>query len=560
MFCAPRSRFWKSKFICVLRTFPKFTTGCYNSQMQAEQGKNPQILIVDLGSQYTEIIRRSLRYLGFRSVIIPPEKALAWAKENQLNNLKSIILSGGTINISDKDVPQIPEEILNLGVPVLGICLGMQWMAYIHDQNSIQSAEEGKSYGPVEVSLDTRSKLFKNLEQINPHTKDFSVRVNAWSSHGDSVKTAPDGFKVIATSKNGSVNEAMENVEKSLYAVQFHPEVEQTEDENIILNNFVANICGCAKDYDKSDVINEIREKTKKELAGGTAIIGVSGGVDSTTLAAILAPALGDKLKAFLIDTGGMRKDEVEKVKEIAKKAKINLEIVDKYKSKFIENIGKTIDAEEKRAAFRKVYGEVFEEVAKSHGATHMLQGTLATDLIESGSAGKSALIKTHHNVDLNLGLKEITPLADFFKFEVRELAREFGLDELVAKRQPFPGPGLYLRVVGVPVTNELLEIVRDADAQVAEILKKHNIYDKISQTIVALLGVNTVGVKGDGRVYGYSLVVRTVETVDFMTVKGFYLPKEICEEIISALIKHPKIVRVFFDFTPKPPATTEFE
>jgi GMP synthase (glutamine-hydrolysing) len=314
------------------------------------------------------------------------------------------------------------------------------------------------------------------------------------------------------------------------------------------------------KDYDKVNVIEEIRENTKKVLGSGTAIIGVSGGVDSTTLAAILTPALGKQLKAFMIDTGGMRKGEIEKVKEIAKKAGINLEIIEKYKNKFIEKVGQSIDAEEKRAHFRKVYGEVFREVAKSYGATHMIQGTLATDLIESGSAGKSALIKTHHNVDLDLGLKEIMPLSDFFKFEVREMAREFGLEELLTNRQPFPGPGLYLRIVGVPVTEELLDIVREADFDVAEILKKHNVYNKISQVIVALLGVKTVGVKGDGRVYGYSLVVRTVETIDFMTVKGFYLSPEICEEITSALVKHPKIVRVFFDWTTKPPATTEFE
>ncbi|MFA6257332.1 MAG: glutamine-hydrolyzing GMP synthase [Candidatus Paceibacterota bacterium] len=508
--------------------------------------ESTQILIVDLGSQYTEIIRRSLRYLGFRSIIVPPSEALKWAEAHKP---KATILSGGTINISDENAPEIPNEIITLGSPVLGICLGMQWLAYIHDKNSIQAVQEGKSYGPVEVTLG-KSALFEKL----------SGKINAWSSHGDSVKNIPAGFNLTATSKDGHVLEAMENVEKKLYAVQFHPEVEQTEDENIILNNFVKNICGCTEDYDKGSVVEEIRESTKKILGSGKAIIGVSGGVDSTTLAAILAPALGDKLKAFMIDTGGMRKDEILHVQAIAKKAGINLEVIDAYKDKFIEEIGKTIDAEEKRAAFRKVYGEVFQEVAKDFGATHMLQGTLATDLIESGSAGKSALIKTHHNVDLDLGLVEITPLADFFKFEIRQLAHEFGLDELLANRQPFPGPGLYLRIVGTPVTAELLDIVREADYEVAEILKKHNVYDKISQTIVALLGVNTVGVKGDGRVYGHSLVIRTVETVDFMTIKGFYLSKEICEEIISALIKHPKIVRVFFDWTTKPPATTEFE
>lgn len=507
-----------------------------------------QILIIDLGSQYTQIIRRSLRYLGFHSVILPVEKSLEWIRENQP---KGVILSGGSASVYDADAPQVPQELLGLNIPILGICYGMQWMAYIHDKDTVHKVKEGKSYGPVEINFkNPKSALFENLKES----------ISAWSSHGDSVGKVPENFVVTATSKDGVVIEAMEYVEKNLYAVQFHPEVEQTEDENIILNNFVSNICKCNKDYDKKDVIEEIRRSTKEILGDGTAIIGVSGGVDSTVLAAILTPTLGDKLKAFMIDTGGMRKDEVEKVREIAKKAGISLEVVDKFKDKFIQKIGSTIDAEEKRAKFREVYGEVFKEVAKSYGATHMLQGTLATDLIESGSAGKSAMIKTHHNVDLDLGLKEIMPLSDFFKFEVREMAQMFGLEELVSKRQPFPGPGLYLRVVGTPVTKELLEVVREGDAEVAEILKKHNLYDKIAQTIVAVIGAKTVGVKGDGRVYGYNFAVRTVETTDFMTVKGFYLPKEVCEEIISTLSRHPQIVRVFFDWTSKPPATTEFE
>ncbi|MFA6274245.1 MAG: glutamine-hydrolyzing GMP synthase [Candidatus Paceibacterota bacterium] len=517
-----------------------------------------QILIIDLGSQYTQIIRRSLRYLGFHSIVLPPEKSLEWAKENKP---KGIILSGGSASIYDADAPKIPNEIFDLNVPILGICLGMQWLAYVNDKDAVQAVKEGKSYGPAEITITGNSQLFAGLEEkINPHTKDFSVRVNAWSSHGDSVEKVPAGFSILATSKDGKVIEAMECVEKKLWGVQFHPEVDQTEDENIILNNFVGKICNCTQDYSKKDVAGEIRKNTKEILGDGIAIIGVSGGVDSTTLAAILAPALGEQLKAFMIDTGGMRKNEIEKVKEIAKRAKINLQVIDKYKEKFIKEISTTIDAEEKRAKFRKVYGEVFKDVAKSFNATHMIQGTLATDLIESGSTGQSALIKTHHNVDLDLGLKEIMPLSDYFKFEVRELAEEFGLEELVAKRQPFPGPGLFLRVVGVPVSDELLEMVREADYEVAEILKKYNLYDKISQTIVALFGIKTVGVKGDGRVYGYSMVVRTVQTTDFMTVKGFYLPPEVCEEITSTLVRNPKIVRVLYDFTPKPPATTEFE
>ncbi len=524
--------------------------------MKKEQNKT-QILIIDLGSQYTEIIRRSLRYLGLHSIILPPEKSLSWVEENRKDGkLKGIILSGGSASVYDADAPKIPTEILDFKLPILGICYGMQWLAYVHDKTSIQKVKAGKSYGPVEINFKKglKSKIFAGLKNS----------IGAWASHGDSVKKVPKNkscnFKVLATSGNGKVMEAMADEKRKFYAVQFHPEVEQTEDENKILNNFVQKICGAKKDYFQKDVIKEIGDNVKNILGTGTAIIGVSGGVDSTTLAAILTPVLGKQLKAFLIDTGGMRMEEIKKVKDIAKKAKINLEVIDQYKEKFISEVGQTIDAEEKRAKFRKVYGEVFKQVAKNYGATHMIQGTLATDLIESGSAGKSALIKTHHNVDLDLGLKEIMPLSDFFKFEVREMARMFGLDELLAGRQPFPGPGLYLRIVGTRVTAELLDLVREADFEVMEILKKHKLYGKISQTIVALLGLNTVGVKGDGRVYGYSLAVRTVETVDFMTVKGFYLPPNVCEEITSALVKHPKIVRVFYDWTTKPPATTEFE
>lgn len=214
------------------------------------EDKNPQILIIDLGSQYTEIIRRSLRYLGFHSVILSSEDSLKWIKEN---NLKGIILSGGSASIYDTDAPEIPKEILNIGVPILGICLGMQWLAYIHDENSIQAVEEGKSYGPVEVTL-KKSRLFEKL----PNT------INAWSSHGDSVKNVPSGFSVVATSKGGSVIEAMECPSRKLWALQFHPEVEQTEDENIILNNFISGICVCEKDYNRQDIIEEIRNTTKK--------------------------------------------------------------------------------------------------------------------------------------------------------------------------------------------------------------------------------------------------------------------------------------------------------
>jgi GMP synthase (glutamine-hydrolysing) len=273
--------------------------------------KDTQILIVDLGSQYTKVIKRSLRYLGFHSLILSPEKSLEWAENNQI---KGIILSGGNKSVYDSDAPNIPQKLLSLNIPILGICYGMQWLAYVHDKDSIQNKREAKSYGATLINLDKnkKSKLFEKLYEKN------EGNINAWASHGDSLKKVPDGFQIIATSNNGIVIEAMENVEKKFYGVEFHPEVEETEDENLILHNFI-NICGIVSDYSKKDIIEEIREKTKKELGDGVAIIGVSGGVDSTTLAAILAPALGVQLKAFMIDTGGMRKGEIEKVKVTAK-------------------------------------------------------------------------------------------------------------------------------------------------------------------------------------------------------------------------------------------------
>ena len=508
--------------------------------------EHPIFMIIDLGSQYTQIIRRSLRYLGFRSVIVLPEKALDFLNQNKI---KGIILSGGNYSVYEAGAPKIPEEILSLNIPILGICYGMQWLAYVHDKSSIHADIAGKSYGPVSVSL-SKSILFDGLADS----------IEAWSSHGDSVKSAPAGFSVIATSKNGAVIEAVENISKKYWGVQFHPEVEDTKDSDLILKNFAEKICGCVKNYSREDIIQEIRDKALVDLGDGMAILGLSGGVDSTTIAGMLAPMLGDKLKVFTIDTGGLRENELERIIEIAKSINIDLHVISEYKDTFIKTIGATIDSEEKRARFREVYGEAFKKVARDFGATHVIQGTLATDLIESGSSGSSALIKKHHNVDLDFGLKEITPLADFFKFEVRGMAEELGLGDIISKRQPFPGPGLFLRIVGMPVTGEFLELVREADAEVAAILIKHGVYEKISQTVVALLGFKSVGVKGDARVYGYTLAVRTVATKDFMTIKSFYLDPAICDEIISTLSKHAEIVRVVFDWTPKPPATTEFE
>ena len=281
--------------------------------------------------------------------------------------------------------------------------------------------------------------------------------------------------------------------------------------------------------------------------------------MDSTTIATMLAPQLGDKLYACLIDHGGMRKDEIAQVCTVAKKAGIDLHVVD-ASDYFFKTIDDTISPEEKRKRFKEAYTKTFQKIITEQKITHLIQGTLATDLIESGQAGKSALIKSHHNVGLDFSVEQIEPFNKLFKYEVRDIAHLLGLDKAISERKPFPGPGLYLRVLGVPVTPELIEVARWADDLVVNILKMENYYDEISQLIVALNGVKTVGIKGDARKEEYSIIIRPVKTSDFMTVKPFYLPSLIMEKITKEITRHELINRVFWDYTPKPPATTEFQ
>jgi len=329
------------------------------------------------------------------------------------------------------------------------------------------------------------------------------------------------------------------------------------------LQNFLT-IASCERDWDPINLVrqieSEVLEIVNKKNDNANVILGVSGGVDSTTLARVLAPVLGDRLVCVAIDTGGFREGEIEELKANTTSAGVKNLVIISAADEFIGSIGTTIDGEEKRTQFRNIYKRIFEEQIAKHNAGFIVQGTLATDIIESGKMGESAMIKTHHNVGLSWEVEDLHPFRNLFKYEVRELARILELPKAVYERNPFPGPGLFLRVVGTPVSHEKIELVRRADKTVNDIIKKFDVAKNISQLIVALLGVNSVGVKGDERVYGYSLVVRAVQTADFMTAKGYYFPEEVASEITNALTKHKDIVRVFFDATPKPPATTEFE
>ncbi|MEK7471328.1 MAG: glutamine-hydrolyzing GMP synthase [Patescibacteria group bacterium] len=514
-----------------------------------------QILIVDYGSQYTLIIGRTLRELGVRSIILPLNKVDGWLK----NNIpKAVILSGSNWSVHNEGAPELPK-ILNATLKnnnkkylILGICYGMQLLA--HKQDGIVARPlDHREYGPATVTLNTTHPLFNGVPK----------KTKVWASHGDTVTKLPKGFTSIATS--GGIA-AMSNKDNNIFGIQFHPEVVDTKEGKKILQNFL-NMANCKKDWNPINLIHEIQKEVldivgeKPARRGGEKVIlGVSGGVDSTTLAAILAPVLGRRLICIAIDTGGLRQGEIIELKSNTKSAGITSLKIISAGDKFIKNISTTIDGEEKRAKFRNVYKRIFEEQIKKAGAKFIVQGTLATDIIESGKIGESAMIKTHHNVGLNWKVEDLHPFRNLFKYEVRELARVLKLPKVISERNPFPGPGLFLRIVGTPVSKEKLNLVREADKTVADILKKYDIDKDISQLIVALLGVNSVGVKGDERVYGHSLAIRAVQTVDFMTAKGYYFPEVVMEEITNTLTKHKDIVRVFFDMTPKPPATTEFE
>lgn len=507
--------------------------------------KPVQILIVDLGSQYTLVIGRTLRELGFRSAIFSPGKAQSWLKNNRP---KAVILSGGSASVYEENSPRPPKNILRLNVPILGICYGMQWLA--HTQGGlVVPHQENKEYGKTAVEFDTRDRLFSGAKK----------RSIVWASHGDSVERVPRGCKIIARSKDTKTIAATVNPVRKIWGVQFHPEVTHTKEGKKIFVNFLQGISRCEKDWQPADLIEDIRNETARASQNKKAIIGFSGGVDSTTLSAVLSPVFRKNLLAVSIDTGALRRNELDEIANNAKSAGVNLKIV-KAAGRFQKAIGKNTHSEVKRKKFKKLYGRILEEEARKFKADFIVQGSLATDIIESGSVGKADLIKSHHNIGLNLKIKELHPFRNLFKYEVRELARQLKLPGSVCTRQPFPGPGLFIRVVGEPPKKDKLDIIRWADGEVTDILKKYELYDDVSKLIVALDCNRTVGIKGDGRVYAYSVIVRAVKTMDFMTAHGIQFPAQVRKEISSVVTRHPKIVRVFFDETDKPPATTEME
>lgn len=514
--------------------------------------EQPQILIIDLSSQVAELISRTLRELGHRSVIFGPEGAKKWLEKNKP---KGIIPSGGQQSVYDENALMPPEEILEMGIPVLGICFGMQWMAHVMRGRVVANTDitqlENKNYGESFVKFSSDDIVFKD---VSGHEYDV------WASHGDSVARVPAGFKEIGWFSSGTIA-AMADASRGFFAVQYHPEVTHTPPPagKEILRRFVEDVCGCEKNWSEGDLIGNLRNEIAEVVGDKKAILPYSGGVDSSVVLALSDPVLEERLSVFTIDTGALRDGELNEIVSNAKEIGVAIRVIDDSHAYF-NAMANLTDAEEKRIrGFQSVYGPRLDLEGKSFGASFIFQGTNAADQIESAKKGQSGHIKTHHNTVETL-LEKYNPLRNFFKYEIRALAYKLGLSEAIAERKPFPGPGLFLRVNGMFATPDRIAIVRWADVVVMSILKEHGIYQEISQCPVNILGVPTVGIKGDKRVYKYPIVVHPVQTMDFMTSRGYQIPKNIRREITREVSKHPEVVRVLFDEGDKPPASTEWE
>lgn len=507
------------------------------------------ILILDFGSQYTQLIARRIRESHVYCEIHPYNIKL---EEIKAMSPKGIILSGGPSTVHDKDAPIVDGRVFDLGLPVLGICYGMQLMTKLMGGEVAGSTK--REYGRAQLHIDDFTDLFSGLD--DHHT--------VWMSHGDRIESLPSGFEPIGHTDNSPIA-AMSNSKEKFYAIQFHPEVVHTPIGVTILRNFVYNICACKGDWTMSSFIETNCRDIKKKVGKKGVICGLSGGVDSAVTAVLIHKAIGDQLNCIFVDNGLLRKGEKEKVEEVFRKHyHINLSVVDAA-SRFLEKLKGVTDPEEKRKIIGNEFIYVFEEEAdKIKDVSFLAQGTLYPDVIESVSfKGPSATIKSHHNVGgllekMNLDLVE--PMRELFKDEVRELGRELGMPEEIIGRQPFPGPGLAIRIIG-EVTDERLNILREADVIVLEEIKAAGLYDSIWQSFAVLLPVQSVGVMGDERTYEDTIALRAVNSVDGMTADWVHLPYDLLGRISNRIINEVRGVnRVVYDISSKPPATIEWE
>jgi GMP synthase (glutamine-hydrolysing) len=512
------------------------------------------IVVLDFGSQYTQLIARRIRELEVFSAILP---CTASIEQIRAQEPAGIVLSGGPSSVYDLDAPFCDPRTLSLGLPVLGICYGMQWLARALG-GRVERAER-REYGPAQLRVGCESRLFAGLP----------ASLKVWESHGDHVVGLPPGFQVTGRTENAVA--AIESAQGNFYGVEFHPEVNHTERGADILRTFVLGICGAEPDWNRAGFIAETIERIRQQAQGARAICALSGGVDSTVAAVMVDRAIGNRLTNIFVNTGLLRCHEFEETLEMLRD-RLHLQVIGIDASEhFLAKLQGVTDPEKKRRIIGKEFISVFAEQERKITASQsglpvkfLVQGTLYPDVIESVSVkGPSAVIKSHHNVgglpeDMPFGL--IEPLRDLFKDEVRRMGRELGLPEEILIKQPFPGPGLAVRILG-EVTPRRLATLRAADAIVVEEIRRADLWAKTWQAFAVLLPVQTVGVMGDGRTYANVIAVRVVESLDAMTADWARLPSEVLERISSRIVNEvPGVNRVVYDISSKPPSTIEWE
>ena len=507
------------------------------------------IVVLDFGSQYTQLIARRLRELSVYSEIWSPNTSIDQIRARQP---VGIILSGGPKSVSDEGAPKCDPALFEIGTPVLGICYGMQLMA--HSLGGRVEPAPQREYGHATVTITgAPAALFV----------DVPPEIRVWASHGDLVAAAPTGFSVVATSANAPIA-AMSNATRALYAILFHPEVVHTERGLEILRNFAYGVCGCTGDWTMASFVQEATAKIRAQVGQGRVVCALSGGVDSTVAGLIIHRAVGDKLTCIFVDNGVLRLNEAAQVRKRFERLKLPLVFVDASRL-YLSRLTGITDPEQKRKIIGATFIDVFEQEAAKLGTVEFLaQGTLYPDVIESVAiVGQSAVIKSHHNVGglpERIRMKLVEPLRELFKDEVREVGRQLGLEEEFVVRQPFPGPGLAVRILG-EITASRLDLVRLADAIVADEVKRAGWYARLWQSFAVLLPVQSVGVMGDARTYEDTIAIRAVESRDGMTADWARLPHDLLARISSRIVNEVKgINRVVYDISSKPPSTIEWE
>jgi len=517
-----------------------------------------RILIIDFGSQFTQLIARRVREIGVYCEIYACD-----AQPEVISAFKpsGVILSGGPESVLTDEQLKTDSVIFELGVPVLGICYGMQFMAAHFGGEVMQSGHS--EFGYAKVRARGHSALLKNIE--DHVTSEGYAMLDVWMSHGDRVEALPEGFKLIASTDDAPIA-GMANEEKHLYGLQFHPEVTHTKQGERIYQRFVLDICGCAGLWTPGNIIADQIAHVQQQVGTDHVILGLSGGVDSSVVAAMLHQAIGDQLTCVFVDNGLLRLNEGDQVMAtFANHMGVKVIRVDAEK-KFLHALAGQTDPETKRKIIGNLFIEIFEEESnKITNAKWLAQGTIYPDVIESAASatGKAHLIKSHHNVGGlpdNMKLKLVEPLRELFKDEVRKIGVELGLPPEMVYRHPFPGPGLGVRILG-EVKKEYADLLRLADDIFIKALYKHDLYDKTSQAFAVFLPIKSVGVTGDGRRYDYVIALRAVETIDFMTARWAHLPYDFLDEVSRTIINRISgISRVTYDISGKPPATIEWE